>query len=351
MTIPFMAMSDAPTITTGLARITRELLKHMRNDAEITSVFRIASLGLGQRSYISKPYPQYPASMYNFQVPELLDAWKDFSQGEDGVVFTIWNPSWLFWFPPMKKPFTHWAYLPIDAEGPNGKLPAGQMTIINSFDRKLAYSEWCGKMIDTPWLPHGIDTAVYRPVEAPKMDGLTIGICATNTRRKDWGLAAETCAILKKRGHKLNICIKTNTETADWHIPQLFTDFGLLEECIIDTQHLQEDEMVRWYNICDVTLAIGSGEGFGYPIAESLACGVPCIHGNYSGGAELGATLVDPVGYRWEGYCTDKRPIYDAMDWALGVEGQIGSHPVLPPQFDWDNLWPRWREWLLRGAR
>ena len=62
--------------------------------------------------------------MYNFQVPELLDAWKDFSQGEDGVVFTIWNPSWLFWFPPMKKPFTHWAYLPIDAEGPNGKLPA-----------------------------------------------------------------------------------------------------------------------------------------------------------------------------------------------------------------------------------
>ena len=270
--IPFLAMSDAPITTTGLARITRELLKHMRNDPETNSVFRIGSLGLGQRCYMSQPYPQYPCSLQNYQVPELLDAWKDFSQGENGVLFTIWNPSWLFWMPGMTdKPFSTWAYMPIDAESPGGKLSRIQMDIINSFDRKLAYSAWCGKMIGTPWLPHGIDTSIYRPIKVEKMNGLTIGICATNTRRKDWGLAAETCRILKDRGHNLTIAIKTNTDAGDWHIPQLFKDFDLFEECHHRHQTPARTEMANWYNFCDVTLAIGSGEGFGYPIAESLA--------------------------------------------------------------------------------
>ena len=61
--IPFMVLSDAPIRTTGLGRITRELLKRMRMDPETAAVFRVASLGCGQRYFKSLPYPQYPTSV------------------------------------------------------------------------------------------------------------------------------------------------------------------------------------------------------------------------------------------------------------------------------------------------
>ncbi len=352
MTIPFMVMSDAPSTTTGLARITRELLKRMRTDPETSAVFRVGTLGLGQRSFITNPYPQYPASMANYQVPELMDAWNDFAQGQDGVLFTIWNPSWLFWMPQLvRRPFNLWGYFPIDACGPSGKLPKATMGIINSFDRKLAYSKWAGKMIDAEYLPHGIDTSIFYPRKVAKFDGLTIGICATNTRRKDWGLAAETCAILKRRGHKICVLAKTDRLLADWHLTELFDEFGLTDEVAFNTEQFLELEMAKWYRSCDVTLAIGSGEGFGYPIAESMACGVPCTHGDYAGGAEVAGVLVDPVGWRYEGYGSDKRPVFMASDWADCVEGWAGKPAVLHQSFDWNNLWPRWKEWLLKGVK
>jgi len=109
MTIPFLAMSDAPITTTGLARITRELLKHIRTDPETAKVFRVGCLGVGQRSYLSKPYPQYPCSIQDYHVPQVMDAWKDFSHGRKGILFTIWNPSWMAWMPQLeKKPFKAW---------------------------------------------------------------------------------------------------------------------------------------------------------------------------------------------------------------------------------------------------
>ena len=345
MTIPFMVMSDAPITTTGLARITRELLKRMRTDPETASVFRVASLGCGQRYMKTVPYPQYPTNVSSIGT-DLPDAWRDFSQGEPGVVFTIWNPSWLGWVHQVpRRPFNLWGYFPIDAEGPRGTLPKSQMDIINGFDRKLAYSAWAGKMINAPFLPHGIDTSIFYPRQKKESDRLRIGVCATNTSRKNWALAAQVCSILDKP----LLVAHTDREQHEWNLPELFEEFDV--EADITTKQMTEDEMAQWYSNCDVTLGIGSGEGFGYPIAESLACGVPCIHGNYAGGAEITNVLIEPCGWRYEGYTTDKRPLFDAEEWASSVTEVAGKSAVLPPCFDWNNLWPQWKKWLLRGVK
>ncbi len=344
--IPLLVLSDAPSITTGLARITRELLKHIRTDPETSSVFRIGTLGMGQRSFISKPYPQYPGSLNVHGVPELMDVWRDFSEGQPGIVFTIMNPEWMpFIHQIHRRPFKAWGYFPIDCEGPSGTLRKSVLNIVNGYDRKLAYSAWAAKMIDSEFLPHGIDTSIYYPRDVKKYDGLTVGVCATNTSRKDWGLAAETCAILKHRGHKIQLLAHTDNFG---HLPELFEEFGIADDVILDNKRMHEDEMAEWYSQCDVTLAIGSGEGFGYPIAESLACGVPCIHGWYAGGVELQPDLVIPTMYRYDGL--DGRPVFNPKTWAKAVEYRKVC-VQLPQHFDWNNLWPRWKQWLLEGVK
>ncbi len=349
--IPFLVLSDAPSITTGLARITRELLKHIRTDPETSSVFRIGTLGMGQRSFISKPYPQYPGSLNVHGVPELMDVWRDFSEGQPGIVFTIMNPEWMpFIHEIPRRPFKAWGYFPIDCEGPSGTLRKSVLQIVNRYDRKLAYSAWAAKMIDSEFLPHGIDTSIYYPRDGYfkfRDDGvITIGVCATNTSRKDWGLASETCAILKRIGHKIQLLAHTDNFG---HLPELFEEFGLSDDVILDNKRMHEDEMAEWYSQCDVTLAIGSGEGFGYPIAESLACGVHCIHGDYAGGAELGAILIKPKIHRYDGL--DKRPVFDPELWAGVASAVHGTRPDFDSRLDWNNLWPRWKQWLLEGIR
>jgi glycosyltransferase involved in cell wall biosynthesis len=346
--IPFLVLSDAPSITTGLARITRELLKHMRTDPEMSSIFRIGTLGIGQRCYISKPYPQYPGTLGVGGVPELMDVWRDFSQGENGIVFTIMNPEWMPWIHEIpRRNFNLWGYFPIDCEGPNG-MRKSILETVNRYDRKLAYTSWAARLIDSEHLPHGIDTSIFYPRPKLSHDKLVIGVCATNTSRKDWGLAAETCAILKHRGHKIQLLAHTDHFG---HLPELFAEFGLSNDVFLDNARYQEDEMAEWYSLCDVTLAIGSGEGFGYPIAESLACGVPCIHGNYAGGAEITHYHITARGWRYDGL--DKRPVFKAVDWVALIEviltRKMGGK--LDSRLDWNNLWPRWKHWLLKGVQ
>jgi glycosyltransferase involved in cell wall biosynthesis len=126
---------------------------------------------------------------------------------------------------------------------------------------------------------------------------------------------------------------------------------------------LDDFRMAKNYSACDVTLGIGLGEGFGYPIFESLACGTPCIHGNYAGAAEhmRPEMRVNPVTYRTEGPFGWQRPVHSAADWAQQVEDVVrlmpqgsyagGRGSLLPPYLEWDNLWPRWEKWLAAGVQ
>jgi glycosyltransferase involved in cell wall biosynthesis len=45
---------------------------------------------------------------------------------------------------------------------------------------------------------------------------------------------------------------------------------------------LADEQVNRLYNLCDVTVLPSTGEGFGLPIIESLAAGVPVVATDYS---------------------------------------------------------------------
>ena len=108
------------------------------------------------------------------------------------------------------------------------------------------------------------------------------------------------------------------------------------------------------YSACDCTLGIGLGEGFGFPIFESLASGTPCVHGDYGGAAEWlpSHMLVKPHAWRLEGQFNCVRPVFSPIDWFVCInQKQMQESATLPAQLDWVNLWPRWAKWLHAGLK
>lgn len=397
MQTPLLILSDAPTSGTGLGRITRDLA--VRVHANLPE-FRVGTAGYGGTYSAKLGFPQYQLDMENWVIHNLQEIWEDFSDGEQGVLMTIWDASRLLWLsrpencriPQLakwlqKRPFKLWGYFPIDATGPNDKLTGVLKYTIEGFDRVLAYSKWAEDILRRTLtsrpildslanLPHGIDTSVFYPrprtvarhgfgerigarTQKGKFysvsdDAFLIGIVATNQIRKDWPLGIQVAAEIAKT-RKIALWCHVDQLERHHSIPALLTDYGLTSDSIVTNVPLTDEQMAYCYSAFDVTFGIGAGEGLGYPIFESLACGTPCIHGDYGGAAEHMPFVmrVTPREYRMETpYCC-VRPVFKVLDWCNAVwESTRPTNTVsLPVHLDWNNLWPRWADWFRRGLQ
>lgn len=379
-------LSDAVSATSGLGRITRDLA--LRVHQQLGDIYEVASVGYGGNGSASIPFKEYHLhTIENRLVPELPAVWNDFVGDGEGILMAVWDLSRLYWLGiPATCPNPHlrhwvetakakkWAYHAIDAEGPNGKLSFRIAETMKGFDRVLDYSAFSSKITGNPdHLPHGIDTAVFypRPHKEARAafvkngfaglnpDSLLIGIVATNQARKNWQLGMETARILLDGGHDVFVWAHTDLLDRYWSIGTLIVDYGLQGRAAVTISRFTDDQLAWMVSACDVTLGIGP-EGFGYPIAESLACGVPCIVGSYGAQAEFVPKdmQIDPTAYFYEGAFCSKRPVHDPVKWADAVEAaaferkQVASVSLLPSAVDWNGpeLWPAWEEWFRKGA-
>jgi len=145
----------------------------------------------------------------------------------------------------------------------------------------------------------------------------------------------------------------TDVLERQWSIPALLNDFGIVDKAIVTGIPLTDEQMSYCYSACDVTLGIGNGEGFGYPIFESLACGTPCVHGNYGGAAEhlLDSMKVEPYYQHLEGCYNCIRCGYrvaDLVDKITQLPKKDGES-LLPLNLDWGDLWDDWEKWFHEG--
>ena len=270
----------------------------------------------------------------------------------------------------------------MDATGPHDRLTAILKHTIEGFDRVIAYSAWAesilrrtlkGPLLDTlTSLPHGLDASVFYPREPYTTarhgfgerigakersgswlsipdDALLVGIVATNQVRKDWGLGIATIAEMAQH-RKVMLWAHTDELNRHWSLPALLNDFGLRHNAVVTTIALTDEQMAYCYSACDVTLAIGLGEGFGYAAAESLACGTPVVAPNYGGGEFVPEEmLVEPMAYRLEGSYNCVRPVFTAQKWAQKALAVSAKRTQLPGHLDWNVLWPRWEDWFRKG--
>lgn len=88
--------------------------------------------------------------------------------------------------------------------------------------------------------------------------------------------------------------------TDAWN-PNQLTQMWKVEGKMLNTKDLgsnrgiDDDQMVSIYNLFDVMYYPSGGEGFGMPVLEAAACGVPTMYTNYSAHAEVSGDSGVPI--------------------------------------------------------
>ena len=377
--VPLLFLGDSPSTPSGLSRIGRDLVAVAVSMPE----FRVGFLGRGGIASNKIPCMQYTFNeIEQWGETWLQWVWNDFAGDEKGVIMSIWDPSRLHWLAnPVgmpnqlwlsRPPFQKWGYFPVDANGIGSKLTAIAADTVRCFDRVLAYGQFGSSVLsnsigrEVEWMPHGINLDTFQPRDAGgaragfgiKEKAPLVGVVMTNQERKDWGLAFLVLDSLKKEFPGLRAWLKVDSVDRHWDLRALTKDFGLEDVVIVDLQDYTDKWLSYMYSACDVTFLPSLGEGFGYPIVESLACGVPVVHGEYAGGAELiqdieslcrGMTLRIDTRYN----CL--RPVFNPREWVAKVANLLQQkeskeyYRAQVEHLDWKVLSIQWKKWFKRG--
>lgn len=383
--IPLVVYSDGPRMPTGLARITRDLTSRLWAERDALGI-DLLQVGLDPLPGPAMPWPVFSGATLDadtdWGASMINAAWATYFGNRTGILWSIWDPSRSYPLLQCTGPEQFWGYMPVDGVNVRNSLggPAGET--VSRYHRVLAYGQWASTILrglraePVPYLPHGVDldTFTYRQtVESlaaveqiiqMKEGEVIIGCIATNQPRKDLGVFFATLAELRSRGVRVRGWLHTDRMVRSWSVQQLVQDFGLARRVSV-TLSLTDAELAACYSCCGCTIAPGLGEGYGYPIVESLACGTPVVHVDYAGGAELvplNAWRVPARTFRLEGLYGIRRPVLDPVDVANAVmralewkrEDEAVCQRFCRGQveyLDWKYLWPRFRSWVKQGLQ
>ena len=187
-----------------------------------------------------------------------------------------------------------------------------------------AQSEFTKNGLDSVLLLHGVDCKVYRPglTKALKSKGFLVGMVASNMShdRKAYWQNLKAFSIFKKNHPEAEIYCHTFVTAKDSGFDLLkMADHLGIEINFPDAWQMKEgippERMAQIYNSFDVLLMASKSEGFGVPLIEAQACGVPVITTKHS-------SMTENCGVGWLVNCDEQWMQLDAK-WGVPKVDEI----------------------------
>lgn len=167
---------------------------------------------------------------------------------------------------------------------------------------------------DPLYVPHGFDPEIYRPHDQREVreqlgadrDAFLVGMVAANKgapSRKCFQQALQAFAAFRETHDDAILYLHTDIH-GDENLLAIKEALGIPDAAVriadqyrISLHPLPPAIMARLYSTFDVLLNPSAGEGFGVPVLEAQACGVPAIVSNFSAMREV-------CGAGWKVACT-----------------------------------------------
>jgi glycosyltransferase involved in cell wall biosynthesis len=254
--------------------------------------------------------------------------------------------------------------------------------------RQLCLCEWAKGVMEERGLhpttvPLGVDTKVFRPLIGemsengqiidktwcrnygkwagmPK-DRFIFGMVAANRDfRKNLEPQLRVFAEFVRSHPDAHLVMHTNPgpQEGGWDLPRLIKFLGIADNVDMTSGKLDltSPELAILYNSFDCLLLASASEGFGIPIIEAEACGIPVITHDYAAMSELAVgwmpphrRFVTPM-YSY-GAGVDENELYRAMEAAYGdnVSEYRDECREKALYYDWDAVVKR--DWMPALAK
>jgi glycosyltransferase involved in cell wall biosynthesis len=193
-------------------------------------------------------------------------------------------------------------------------------------------------------------SAVPLPAEAPPhtevdlaaaraeltIPGMPMVLCVgTHEPRKNHLALLHAAELLWRDGLRFNVVLLGGRSWNDERFRRALDEARGRNRPVDTPQAMSDGMLAAAYRLARCTAFPSLNEGFGLPVAESLACGTPVITSNYGSMAEIaadgGALLVDP---------RDDRSIADALRRLLTDDAEharLAAEAAARPRRSWDD--------------
>lgn len=370
---------DAPVVDTGFGVVAKNLLNRLAKMGH-----EIYALGI---NFYGDPYDQkefpYPIWPCDKGAPDQIYGYAKFwaiaEKVQPDVIFLL-NDPWvierLLEYKPKnwsgEKTVKMVAYYPTDAE----PLQPQWAEMLRKFDAQVCYSKYADEVVtrsnkgERPknlyQIYHGVDTGIFKPVNTSLArrqlhlpeDAFIVGMVARNQYRKRFDIMCQGFAEFAEGKEKVKLYLHTAPKDVGFDIVDLVKQFKLEDKLIITkdlinpSSGVPEKSLNMVYNTFDINCLISLGDGFGLPVAESMAAGVPQLVSGHSclkelveghGGLTVNtvAAIMNPQINTW-GLISDYRDLAEKLEIMYNSEelrkrfSMEAYEFITQPQFTWD---------------
>ncbi len=306
-----LVAGDAPYLKTGFGRVNSHAVKALLADGHTVACVTGLTIDPPKEPVDYEVFhPEVGDVIGQIKLGEVIQEWKP------DLVYVTGEPGLLTAYAqvvPARIPVV--AYCPIEGEpilASDWKAVLGGTNLITASEYGAAVvKEFVGT--DIPWAYHGIDHDVFRVNgrrdEIRKMFGwenkFVIISVAANVKRKQHPRLFEAVSLLVHHYKQTDVILYDHTIPFDrywlegWNLPAIAAGFHISDHVVFNPLYKSNLSaipevapydgvgLVDLYNAADLFVLPSQVEGFGLPIAEAMACGVPVMVTRYAAGWEV----------------------------------------------------------------